>query len=539
MTDIKRRRMLHLMGIGATVSLVGGPSSAYAQSADREKVFIKPTRGQKERVLNQIPSEARSVREYDNFEFISIEIPKQARRNLENNPNIEYVETDSKIEIIRNNRPNFNVPGQTVRNRRNNPTNTGPPDSIPDGATDDDEDIYTGSEEEEEKEQEKEQDSHCSDSQPPQTIPWGVERINAHNSDYKGKNVDVAVLDTGVESNHCSLSVSGGKNFTDSGDESDYSDKHGHGTHVAGIVSAIDNGYGVKGVAPESNLYALKVLNDDGAGLQSWMASAIDWCISNDIDIINLSIGSPDSTATMDDIISTAYEEGHLIIASAGNNENSGSDYCSESNVTYPATHEDVVSVSAMNKNDELARYSSVGEEVEIMAPGSQILSTHIDNSYVEQSGTSMAAPHVSGVAAQHWEREEDNSGMNKKIREYLKEQAEEILSDSCAEGNGLVMSDKRIEADEDEEEDVPEEPDEDEEEDVPEEPDEEEEEDVPEEPDEEEEEDVPEEPDEEEEEEERNRGPSSGMPGNSSNTPARSRSRSRRIRDLIFSRFR
>ena len=425
MIEFNRRQIIQLFGIGGLSSMLS--SKSYAQ-VSRERVFIKPTRGNKNDVIRSLPSEASNRVEYDNFNFISVTIPEQARLNLEQNPNIEYVESDSEIKIYNSFRERFGNPFEFIKNNpRNNTDDTNIKDSIPlqDDEIDEEEDAY----------------NDCSEEHSTQSTPWGVSRVGADKSEYTGKNVNIAILDTGIESKHCSLSVKGGKNFSDDGSEDDYQDKHGHGTHVAGIASALDNNIGVKGVAPESNLYALKVLNDDGSGFQSWMAAGIDWCISNDIEIINLSIGGEQGSSAVDEMITTAYEEGHLLIASAGNNGNDGSGSCSESNVSYPATHKDIMAVSAMTEDEKLADYSSVGSEIEIMAPGSNILSTYINDNYATLNGTSMASPHISGIAAQYWEKyNESNTASNENVREAINNNSETIL-DNCTEGNGLGLS--------------------------------------------------------------------------------------------------
>jgi len=463
MIDINRRKTIQLIGIGAlSSSLFSSPVSA---QGDRERVFIKPKRGQRDNVIRTLPAAASDRVQYDNFDFIAITIPKSARRALERNNNIEYVEKDNEVKVVRSMNRGQRIidsimgsndsedSNQSNNNSRNTPRNNDTISDIEDGIS---ETTETDDEGEVDEEEDEEDENSCEDH-PTQSTPWGVKRINADKSEYTGNNINIAILDTGIETNHCSLSVSDGKNFTDSGDENDYEDKHGHGTHVAGTAAALDNGFGVRGVAPESNLYALKVLNDDGAGLQSWMASAIDWCINNDIEIINLSIGSESGSSAMDEVIETAYDNGHMLIASAGNEHNEQNNSCSDNNVLYPAKHKDVIAVSAMDEDDTLASYSSVGSEIEIMAPGTNINSTHINNGYARTSGTSMAAPHVSGVAAQYWEYLGLNGPTRDvgEIRDKINDDAKEILSD-CTEGNGLVMSitDRNEEEDEPEEDD-------------------------------------------------------------------------------------
>lgn len=134
-----------------------------------------------------------------------------------------------------------------------------------------------------------------------QTTPWGVERIGVptvHVSENKGAGVNVAILDSGIDTDHQDLSYVYGYDFGN--DDTDPEDHDGHGTHVAGTVAASDNTLGVIGVAPEANLYILKVFTDDGAGYYSDTIEALEWCIEknsdedpeNDIQIISMSFGS-------------------------------------------------------------------------------------------------------------------------------------------------------------------------------------------------------------------------------------------------------
>jgi subtilisin len=165
-----------------------------------------------------------------------------------------------------------------------------------------------------------------------------------------------------------------------------------HGTHVAGIIAAEENGMGVIGVAPEADLYAVKVLDGGGFGIQEWIAAGIEWAVFNGIDIISMSLeGSMDSQLVRD-ACDAAYDAGVLLVAAAGN---LGAD------VQYPARYESVVAVTATDEFD-MKHFLPSGPEVELAAPGVDILSTvRVDRGlYDVLSGTSQAAPHVAGTAA-------------------------------------------------------------------------------------------------------------------------------------------
>ncbi|MGH2953426.1 MAG: S8 family serine peptidase [Solirubrobacterales bacterium] len=169
-------------------------------------------------------------------------------------------------------------------------------------------------------------------------------------------------------------------------------DDNGHGTHVAGTAAAIaDNGTGVAGVAFNSPLAICKALNSGGSGTLQMVANCIDWTSDRDADIISMSLGGPGSQ-TLETAVENATANGSLLIAAAGNSGNSS--------VSFPAGYAEVVSVAATDHNDQRASFSQFNADVEIAAPGVNILSTWNNGGYNTISGTSMSTPHVSGVAA-------------------------------------------------------------------------------------------------------------------------------------------
>lgn len=230
-----------------------------------------------------------------------------------------------------------------------------------------------------------------------QTIDWGVNKIQAPtswSSSFTGKGVKIGVVDTGI-ANHEDLTVAGGAAFTSY--TSSYLDDNGHGTHVAGIIGARNNGYGTVGVANEASLYAVKVLGSDGSGYLSDVISGIDWCITNKMDIINLSLGSSTSSTALQQEVDKAYSQGVLVVAAAGND---GTPDGTSDTVNYPAKYGSVIAVSATDSNNQRASFSSTGSTVEVAAPGVNIRSTYLNNQYVTMSGTSMATPFVTGDLA-------------------------------------------------------------------------------------------------------------------------------------------
>jgi len=225
-----------------------------------------------------------------------------------------------------------------------------------------------------------------------QQIPWGVSRVEADKAwvNTTGKGVKVAVVDSGI-SKHKDLrdNIKGEFNAIDP--KKSAIDDFGHGTHVAGIIAAKDNKIGVVGVAPDVDLYAVKVLDAMGAGYLSDLAEGIEWCINNGIQVINLSVELQKDFPLLSYTINRALSADIIIVAAAGNTFGKS--------VTYPAAYEGVISVSAIDTNNNIANFSAVGK-IDFCAPGVDVYSTHLGNNYTIMSGTSMAAPHVSGVIA-------------------------------------------------------------------------------------------------------------------------------------------
>jgi len=275
------------------------------------------------------------------------------------------------------------------------------------------------------------------------TLPWGVDRIDAevvHKAGNKGAGVKIAIVDTGIGP-HPDLSVQGGYNAIT--ENSNYADDNGHGTHCAGIAAALDNGSGVIGVAPAASLYAVKVLDSSGSGWYSDIAAGIDWCIDNEIQVISMSLGGSTYSEALEDMCNTAYSNGIILVAAAGN---SGNPPARGDTIEYPARYASVIAVAATDQNDSRAKWSSTGAAAELSAPGVSIYSTYVYNgvaTYATASGTSMACPHVSGVAA--LVKFSDNSLTNVDVRERLKITADDLGATGWDSqyGYGLVDADE------------------------------------------------------------------------------------------------
>lgn len=293
---------------------------------------------------------------------------------------------------------------------------------------------------------------------PSDRTPWGMEAIyNDSNlqATSGGNGIKVAVLDTGVNINHSDLTGSAEqcKDFTNRRTalvDGSCTDKNGHGTHVAGTVLAHGGtGQGIYGVAPEADLWAYKVLNDQGSGYSDDIAGAIqhaaDQAVStNSKVVISMSLGSSSKSTLIADAVDYAYGKGVLVVAAAGNSGPNAD------TIGYPGALVNAVAVAALENVQEngtyrVADFSSRGNpatdgdfviqerDVEVSAPGRAIESTWFDGTYNTISGTSMATPHVSGLAAKIWAA--NPSMTHKQLRAELQNRAKanDILGGSGA----------------------------------------------------------------------------------------------------------
>ena len=209
----------------------------------------------------------------------------------------------------------------------------------------------------------------------------------------QGEGAKVAILDTGVDTDHPDLTAAiiDTKDFTGDGIE----DANGHGTHCAGIVGARLNGVGFVGVAPRSELLIGKVLANNGNGAYSWITEGIYWATECGANIISMSLGGPSSDPELYKAIQYALFHGVYVVCAAGNE---GSLYTNS--IGYPGRYGGVITVASHDYNGNPSGFSSKGGEVDVMAPGSDIWSTYREGGYAELSGTSMATPFVAGLAA-------------------------------------------------------------------------------------------------------------------------------------------
>ena len=225
-------------------------------------------------------------------------------------------------------------------------------------------------------------------------LPWGIVRVGAQDAwsrGIDGRGVKVAVIDTGIDCAHPDLAANcaGGYNAIDSSKPPH--DDNSHGTHVAGTIAAVKDGKGVVGVAPAARLYAVKVLDGDGGGSLTSIIKGLVWAGKNGMQVANMSLGSPMGSVFMRLAVTYAKMKGVVVMAAAGNSGGS---------VGYPAAYEDTIAVAASDSGDKIAEFSSRGKQVDFIAPGVGINSTVPGGKYDRYSGTSMATPHMAGLAA-------------------------------------------------------------------------------------------------------------------------------------------
>ena len=277
--------------------------------------------------------------------------------------------------------------------------------------------------------------------------PWGLDAIHVpdvHQGEpgLKGSGVRVAILDTGIDMNHPDLSknIRGGYNAMTGQDSSNFQDDNGHGTHMAGIIAARINRLGIVGAGHQTQIVAVKVLDQDGRGRLSDFINGLGWVRSNKINVVNMSLGFAEDSPILELAIQHLYEAGMIMVASAGNggitcaqdgggddgggddgggddgggddgggddgggDDGGGDDGCqaSKSDVNYPARYPWVISVAATNGDGKVTGYSQSGK-VDVAAPGGsqsgpRIFSTNKGGGYGLGSGTSQAAAHVTGA---------------------------------------------------------------------------------------------------------------------------------------------
>lgn len=283
-------------------------------------------------------------------------------------------------------------------------------------------------------------------------IPEGVQLIQAPalwEKGKKGEGVVIAIIDTGCQTDHPDLKdrIIGGKNFTSDykGDPNNYEDNNGHGTHVAGTIAASEDGTGVLGVAPLAKLLILKVLSKNGSGSYKSIIDAInyavDWTGPNGekVRIISMSLGGSLSVKKLHEAVKNAVANDILVICASGNE---GDNKSETDEYSYPAAYPEAISVGAVDLDKKIAKFSNSNKNVDVVAPGVNILSTYLKSGYAKLSGTSMATPHVSGAAALIINASEED--FQRKLSEaeiyaQLVKKTTSLGYDKRSEGNGII----------------------------------------------------------------------------------------------------
>lgn len=280
---------------------------------------------------------------------------------------------------------------------------------------------------------------------------WNLSKIKAPQAwnESKGSGVRIAILDTGVDLQHPDLKgkVVAKRNFT--GDEcsndDSVDDANGHGTHIAGVAAAVtDNGVGVAGVGRASSLMVGKVLNDAGKGYYSWWICGITWAADNGAKVINLSLGGPSASQALKSAVDYAWNRGVVVVAAAGNG--------GKTTAFYPAYYANTIAVASTNSADALSGFSNRGAWVDIAAPGEGIYSTlptstsaHGAKNYGTLSGTSMATPHVAGLAALIWANGATSAAQ---VRNILQSTADRVAGTGTWFEHGRINAAKAVGAD-------------------------------------------------------------------------------------------
>ncbi len=221
-----------------------------------------------------------------------------------------------------------------------------------------------------------------------ESVTWSTKALCAQNLSETGEGVKVAVLDSGLDF-YSEVVPARIVDFVDPefarGD-----DMTGHGTAVSGIIAAPEDESGIIGIAPDAEIYSVRVLDECNEAPVSRIISGIDWCIENEVDIINMSFGTSEYSELLEEKIEEAAQAGILLIASAGNGES----------VQYPAKFSEVIAVGSVTSAMVKAEESATGGELEFVAPGENVYSTSLLGGYGAFSGTSLASPHITGAAA-------------------------------------------------------------------------------------------------------------------------------------------
>lgn len=232
-------------------------------------------------------------------------------------------------------------------------------------------------------------------SSPYITLPWGVQKIEAEKvwPYSRGRGIKVAVIDTGIDQSHPAIRANyrGGVNILSP--QVTPQDFNGHGTHVAGIIAGRSSEMGIIGAAPRVSVYGVKAFNRKGSANLSDLLTAINWCIENKIQVINMSFGMEKVSESLRHAIQVAHQKGIIMVAASGNQGLRGK-------IDFPARFPETIAVTSISIDNKISTFSNQGKGVDVAAPGEKIPSAWLNQTKREMSGTSMAVPHVTGIIA-------------------------------------------------------------------------------------------------------------------------------------------
>ncbi|ARI76449.1 S8 family peptidase [Halobacillus mangrovi] len=260
--------------------------------------------------------------------------------------------------------------------------------------------------------------------------PQNTDTEAAWNVTRGSNSQEIAVIDTGVDYNHPDLDGKTIKGYDFVDNDNDPMDLNNHGTHVAGTAAAeTNNARGVAGMAPNTNILAVRALDASGSGSLNDIADAIRYSADAGAEVINLSLGCNCDTQTLENAVNYAWSKGSVIIAAAGND--------GVSTTFEPASYTNVIAVGAVDQYNRKASFSNYGTWVDVTAPGVSIASTTPNNGYMYMSGTSMASPHVAGLAGLLASQGRSNSN----IRAAIEQTADSISGTGYYFEHGLINS--------------------------------------------------------------------------------------------------
>ncbi|WP_070121008.1 S8 family serine peptidase [Bacillus marinisedimentorum] len=349
--------------IAAAVETTGEPDPENSKNAENESAAAAAHQPVKlevvavynnEQGLNKLLQDGREpIHQFKSLQAVTVALTQKEIDRFSIDPDIDYIDVNTSVELV-------STPFETIDQTKLHASSTG-------------------------------------GTVPPEESEWSLQAVKtpaAWDEGFDGSGIKVAVIDSGI-AQHPDLSIAGGVSTVSY--TAKWTDDHGHGTHVAGIIGARRNNTGIAGVAPGVKLYAVKALDKQGEGNLLDILEGIDWSIANKMDIINLSLGTDTDARVFRDLVDKANQQGIILVSASGN---TGDASGTGNTVTYPAAYNSVIAVSAVDRSFNRGSFSSTGAEVEFTAPGVNVVSTYLNSRYASTSGTSQAAPHISGIMA-------------------------------------------------------------------------------------------------------------------------------------------